>query len=251
MDGARKRYQNRFTDEVAARIQKELKAIRVRKWADRFLIMWDLLRELHHYGFYSCPGANRTTGSVVAYCLGITDIEPIGANLSEAGLLYRPALPDLFIELSADGTSYANQYLTEKYGELASKISYRDYYVIDIVEQTIANLDIDINFSAIPYDNPELLYFFMSDDKWLSYSYFGRADMERLRAVEKPTLEDMVRIFGDRPFRDGTHTIISREHSYGRCVLFLRAAWLKMHFPDTFNKVTDACHLLNSNLAEV
>lgn len=234
MDGARKRYQNRFTDEIAARIRRELSAIRLRKVADIFLITWDYIRELHQHGFCTAPGANRTAGSVVAYCLGITDIDPISANLSEAGLLNRPTLPDLFIELSVAGTAFVDQYLNEKYGELASKISYRDYYVIDIVEQTIANLDIDINFSAIPYDNPELLHFFMSDDKWLQYTYFGRADMERLHAVKNPTLEDMVRIFADRPFRDGTHTIISREHSYGRCVLFLRVAWLKMHFPQRF-----------------
>ena len=76
--------------------------------------------------------------------------------------------------------------------------------------------------------------FFMSDENWRDYTYFGQCDMDRLRAVENPTLEDMVRIFADRPFRDGKHTIISREHSYGRCVLFLRAAWLKMHFPQRF-----------------
>jgi hypothetical protein len=246
MDGARKRYQNDFTDEVAARINRELSAIRLRKVADIFLITWDYIRELHQHGFCTAPGANRTAGSIVAYSLGITDVEPIRANLSEAGLLYRPALPDLFIELSISGTSFAEQYLHEKYGELASKISYRDYYVVDIVEQTIANLELDINFSTIPYDNPELLRYFMSDDKWLQYTYFGRADMERLRAVVNPTLEDMVRIFADRPFRDGTHTIISREHSYGRCVLFLRTAWLKMHFPATFKKVADAKHPLKT-----
>ncbi len=234
MDGARKRYQNNFTDEVAARIKRELSAIRLRKVADIFLVTWDYIRELRKHGFCIAPGANRTAGSVVAYSLGITDIDPIGANLSEAGLLYRPALPDLFIELSVAGTAFADQYLQEKYGELASKVSYRDYYVIDIVEQTIANLDIDINFGAIPYDSPELLSFFMSDANWRDYTYFGQCDMDRLRAVENPTLEDMVRIFADRPFRDGKHTIISREHSYGRCVLFLRAAWLKMHFPQRF-----------------
>ena len=239
MEGARKRYQNHFSDEVSARIKSELKAIRVRHWADRFLIMWDLLRELHHNRFCSCPGANRTAGSVVAYCLGITDIEPLGANLSEAGMFYRPTFPDLFIELSKTGTAFADQYTQEKYGELASKIVYRYYYIMDIVEQTIADLDIDINFAAIAYDSPELLHFFMSDDNWLQYTYFGRCDMDRLRGLDNPTFEDMVYIFGDRPFADGKRITINREHCYGRCVLFLRTAWLKMNFPDTFKQVMD------------
>ena len=240
MEGARKRYQNHYSDEVSARIKSELKAIRVRHWEDRFLIMWDLMRELHHNRFCTTPGGNRTAGSVVAYCLGITDVEPLGANLSEAGMFYRPTFPDLFIELSKPGTAFADQYTQEKYGDLASKIVYRYYYIMDIVEQTIANLDIDINFSAIPYDNPELLHFFMSDDNWLQYTYFGRCDMDRLRGLDNPTFEDMVYIFGDRPFADGKRITINREHCYGRCVLFLRTAWLKMHFPETFQKVMDA-----------
>lgn len=120
MEGARKRYYNNYTEKVSARIKRELKAIRVRQWADRFLITWDLMRELHKNGFCTTPGGNRTTGSVVAYCLGITDIEPISANLSEAGMFYCPTFPDLFIELSTPGTAFADQYIQEKYGNLAS-----------------------------------------------------------------------------------------------------------------------------------
>ena len=247
MEGAQKRYQNNYTDEVAARIKRELKAIRVRHWADRFLIMWDLMRELHSNRFCTSPGGNRTAGSVVAYCLGITDIDPLGANLSEAGMFYRPSFPDLFIELSKPGTAFADQYTQEKYGELASKIVYRYYYILDIVEQTIANLGIDINFAAIPYDSPELLRFFMSDDNWLQYTYFGRCDMDRLRGLDTPSFEDMIHIFGDRPYADGTRITINREHCYGRCVLFLRTSWLKMNFPATFQKVMDARFPRNSN----
>lgn len=234
MEGARKRYHNNYTEEVSARIQRELKAIRVRQWADRFLITWDLMHQLHCNGFCTTPGGNRTAGSVIAYSLGITDIEPISANLSEAGMFYRPTFPDLFIELSTPGTAFADQYVQEKYGELASKIVYRHYFIMDIVEQTIANLGIDINFAAIPYDSPELLRFFMSDDKWLQYTYFGRCDMDRLRGLDNPSFEDMVHIFGDRPYADGTHITVNREHCYGRCVLFLRTAWLKMNFPLRF-----------------
>ena len=247
MEGAQKRYQNNYTDEVAARIKRELKAIRVRHWADRFLIMWDLMRELHSNRFCTSPGGNRTAGSVVAYCLGITDIDPLGANLSEAGMFYRPSFPDLFIELSKPGTAFADQYTQEKYGELASKIVYRYYYILDIVEQTIANLGIDINFAAIPYDSPELLRFFMSDDNWLQYTYFGRCDMDRLRGLDNPSFEDMIHIFGDRPYADGTRITINREHCYRRCVLFLRTSWLKMNFPATFQKVMDARFPRNSN----
>ena len=236
MDGARERYQERFTDEVAARIQRELKAIRVHQWADRFCITWDLMRELHLYGFCTTPGANWTAGSVVAYCLGISDIEPIGANLSETGMLYRPTFPNLYIEPSTWGASYADQYLKEKYGEQASKITYRPHYVMDIVEDTIAASGQDIDFRTLPYDTQEQLQFFMSDPHWRDYSYFGEEDMKNLHAIKHPTFEDMVRIFSIRTFADGTTNIFPREHCYGRCVLALRAAWLKMHFPDHFQK---------------
>lgn len=162
-------------------------------------------------------------------------------------MFYRPSFPDLFIELSKPGTAFADQYTQEKYGELASKIVYRYYYILDIVEQTIANLGIDINFAAIPYDSPELLRFFMSDDNWLQYTYFGRCDMDRLRGLDNPSFEDMIHIFGDRPYADGTRITINREHCYGRCVLFLRTSWLKMNFPATFQKVMDARFPRNSN----
>ena len=66
--------------------------------------------------------------------------------------------------------------------------------------------------------------------------------MNKLRAIEEPDFEDMVRIFADRSFKNGEHSTISREHSFGRCVLFLRTAWLKMLFPDTFQNIADARH---------
>lgn len=247
MDSARVRYADRFTKEVATRIKSELKAIRYRHLADRFLITWDYMRQAHEHSFCSAPGANRTAGSVVAYSLGITDIEPIGAGLKADGLLNRAELPDLFVEFSGNGKEFVQQYLTDKYGqEAASKIAFRDYYVLDIVEQTIATSGDKIDFRTLPYDTPEQLQFFMEDKEWRQYSYFGRADMEKLRMVEHPTLEDMVRIFADRPFRDGTRSIISREHSYARCALFLRVAWLKMHFPKPFQNALEKYHKNNS-----
>lgn len=234
MDGAKERYQDNFSDAVTARIQRELKAIRVHQWADRLLIAWDLIHSVLQQGFCKSPGANNIPGSVVAYCLGITDIEPLSSHLCEKDMMYRPTFPKLYIEFSSAGKHFAQHYLADKYGELASQIRYNDSFMMDIVEYTITASGQDIDFRTLPYHTPEQLQFFMSDSNWRQYSYFGEEDMKKLHAIKHPTFEDMVRIFSIRTFPDGTTNIFPWEHCYGRCVLALRAAWLKMHYPMQF-----------------
>ena len=236
LKGANERYKDYFVPEVTARIKQELHLIRRHHFANELLIAWDYVREAHNHGFCTAPGGNRTPGSIVCYCLGITDIEPIRANLSHEGLLCREQQPDLFVEFSGAGEKYVREYLTNKYGIQASNIRFREYSVLDIVEQTITGQNID--FRSLPYDTLELLRFFMQDKEWLQYSYFGRKDMEELKAIAQPTFEDMVRIFATRNYSDGSQLITPREHAYARCVLFLRTAWLKMHFPHEFHQST-------------
>ena len=72
--------------------------------------MWDALKEARNHGFQHAPGGSNTPGSIVAYCLGITDVEPIHAGLSETNFLYRPALPSWYIDLSDDGQIFQDQH---------------------------------------------------------------------------------------------------------------------------------------------
>lgn len=237
LKGANERYQESFTPEVTERIKSELAVIRHRGWADRFLIAWDCVREAHQRGFVTGPGRNRSAGSVVTYCLGITDVEPLSAGLSAEGLLLRASLPDFTPEFSGKGKEFAMNYLSGQYGvETAAKMPVQDYSVLDMAEQVIDVAGKDLDFRAIPYSSPELLQFFLSDPDWRDYSYFGQQDMDALRAIESPTVEDMVRIFRIRSFSEDSTQVVSREHSYARCVLFLRLAWLKMHYPELFQQ---------------
>ena len=235
LQGANERYKESFTPEVTDRIKSELAVIRHRGWADRFLIAWDCVRAAHKHGFVTSPGRNRSAGSIVTYCLGITDIEPIRAGLKTDGMLQRVVLPDFSPEFSLKGKEFVRTYLMEKYSmEVASKITVSDYSVLDFVEQILAAMGDDIDFRPLPFDTPEQLQFFMSDPNWRQYSYFGQEDMDQLRSLENPTFEDMVQIFGTRSFADGTTQVVPREHSYARCVLFLRTAYLKAHYPEEF-----------------
>ena len=236
LKGANERYKDTFVPEVTTRIKQELHLIRKHQFANELLIAWDYIREAHSHGFCTAPGGNRTPGSIVCYCLGITDIDPISANLTYQGLLCREQLPDLFVQFSSSGEKYVREYLNNKYGNRAANIRFREYFVIDIVEQTIASVGQGIDFRTLPYDTPELLQFFMQDADWLQYSYFGRNDMEELKAIAHPTFEDMVRIFATRNYSDGSQLTTPREHAYAHCVLFLRTAWLKMHFPTQFHQ---------------
>ena len=252
MEGARERYQGGLSEEVMERIGSELEVIRYRHWADRFLIKMDYVRAAHENGFFTAPVAFQLSGSVVCYALGITDIDPISAGLNANKLLYTPIVLDMDIEGSPAGQRFIDDYLVEKYynaiyEECADyEGKYADYYfslieswfeeyileyfVIDIVEKTIAATNDDIDFRTLPFDTPEQIHFFIADQKWREYTPFSETDMQQLRSLEKPTFEDVVRVFSKR---EPTNSF-SREYAYPRVVLFLRLAWLKMHYPEQF-----------------
>lgn len=239
IEGARARYNDDFTDEVSARIKTELALICHRQWSDRFLIMWDALKEARNHGFQHAPGGSNTPGSIVAYCLGITDVEPIHAGLSETNFLYRPALPSWYIDFSDDGQIFVLDYLTNKYGPVSPMLGIYHNKYINMVENVIAREDPSLDFGALPYESPELIQFFIHDDHFRDYTCYGIQYMEKLRELENPTFEDMVYTYSHLRFKDGSQTVLSREHSYTRCVLITRMVWLKMHYPDAFLKAVE------------
>ena len=252
MGGARKRYQGELSEEVIKRIKSELEVIHYRHWTDRFLIMMDYVRVAHEHGFCTSPSSYQIAGSVVCYALGITDIDPISVGLNANRLLNSPILHDFGIEFSSAGKKFIEDYLNEMYYDQMDEddryceesILFEtlfqkpiiNYFVLDIVEQTIAATNDKIDFRTLPFDTPEQLQFFITDKKWRDYSYLSATKMQQLRAIEQPTFEDVVHIFSKH---DGMYEMTPREHSYGICVLFMRTAWLKMHYPAQFQKAVN------------
>ena len=115
--GLRRRY-DRETPELRERLQLELKTIGEMGFADYFLIVWDFVRFARENGIGVGPGRGSSAGSLVAYCLEITDLDPIRYGLLFERFLNpgRKSMPDMDIDFSVAGRDRVINYVAEKYG---------------------------------------------------------------------------------------------------------------------------------------
>ena len=115
--GLDKRY-GKMTDELNERLKFELKTIRESGFADYFLIVWDFIAFAKRNGIQVGPGRGSSAGSLVAYCLEITDIDPIKYDLLFERFLNpgRKSMPDMDIDFAVDGRDRVINYVAEKYG---------------------------------------------------------------------------------------------------------------------------------------
>jgi DNA polymerase-3 subunit alpha len=115
--GLEKRYGS-TTPELSDRLKFELKTIREMGFADYFLIVWDFISFAKRNGIGVGPGRGSAAGSLVAYCLEITDIDPIKYDLLFERFLNpgRKSMPDIDIDFSVHGRDQVINYVAEKYG---------------------------------------------------------------------------------------------------------------------------------------
>ena len=117
--GAEWRYGDTLTDEQAERIEFELKTICKMGFPDYFLIVQDFIAAARSEGISVGPGRGSAAGSAVAYCLKITNIDPIKYDLLFERFLNpdRINMPDVDIDFDDDGRYRVFQYIEEKYGK--------------------------------------------------------------------------------------------------------------------------------------
>ena len=117
--GAHWRYGDILTDEQAERIEFELKTICKMGFPDYFLIVQDFIAAARSEGISVGPGRGSAAGSAVAYCLKITNIDPIKYDLLFERFLNpdRINMPDVDIDFDDDGRYRVFQYIEEKYGK--------------------------------------------------------------------------------------------------------------------------------------
>lgn len=106
------------TDEVWERLEIELDTIRKLRFSGYFLIVWDFVKYAKEKGIKVGPGRGSAAGSLVAYALGITTIDPLKFGLMFERFLNpeRIALPDIDIDFSHDRRSEVIDYVSSKYG---------------------------------------------------------------------------------------------------------------------------------------
>ncbi len=125
--GARKRY-GIFTPEHEERISFELGVIKEMGFAGYFLIVSDFIKAGKDIGVFVGPGRGSAAGSVVAYCIGITNIDPIKYNLLFERFLNpeRKSMPDIDTDFDDEGRQKVIDYVVDKYGknQVAQIITY-------------------------------------------------------------------------------------------------------------------------------
>uniref|UniRef100_UPI003FD8CF71 DNA polymerase III subunit alpha n=1 Tax=Alistipes putredinis TaxID=28117 RepID=UPI003FD8CF71 len=120
MDGARKRYGEQLTDEQQERLNFELHIMKTMGFPGYFLIVQDFIRAAREELDVSVgPGRGSAAGSAVAYCLGITQIDPIAYDLLFERFLNpeRISLPDVDVDFDEDGRDDVLHYCVHKYGQ--------------------------------------------------------------------------------------------------------------------------------------
>ncbi|MDE6652926.1 MAG: DNA polymerase III subunit alpha, partial [Muribaculaceae bacterium] len=119
-EGAKRRYGDPLADDVKERIDFELYIMKTMGFPGYFLIVQDFINVARErLGVSVGPGRGSAAGSAVAYCLGITQIDPIKYDLLFERFLNpdRISLPDIDVDFDDDGRGIVLRYVTEKYGE--------------------------------------------------------------------------------------------------------------------------------------
>ena len=146
-EGAKRRYKE-ITPEIQERIDFELLTIQNSGYPGYFLIVQDFIAEARKMDVSVGPGRGSAAGSVVAYCLGITNIDPLLYNLLFERFLNpdRVSLPDIDIDFDDEGRSKVMDYVIQKYGskQVAQIITYGTMAAKSSVRDTARVLDLPL-----------------------------------------------------------------------------------------------------------
>jgi DNA polymerase III subunit alpha len=158
IEGLQQRY-GTVKQEYAERLTYELRVIKEMQFSDYFLIVWDFMKYAHEQGILTGPGRGSAAGSLVAYALRITDVDPLEYDLLFERFLNpeRISMPDIDIDFPDHRRDEMIQYVAKKYGSvhvaqiitfgtLAAKAAIRDVARV----MGMAPKDIDFFSKKIP-----------------------------------------------------------------------------------------------------
>ena len=181
-EGFRKRYPS-DDGTLRERLSYELETIHSMGFVDYFLIVWDYIHYARSQGIMVGPGRGSAAGSIVSYCLGITDIDPIPLQLIFERFLNpeRVSMPDIDVDFEYERRQEVIDYVTEKYGRdcVAQIVTFGTLAARGVVRDVGRVLDLpyakcDMIAKMIPTDlgmtldkalaaNPELKQVYESD----------------------------------------------------------------------------------------
>ena len=174
-EGLEQRYQP-VTQELRERLEYELDTIRTMGYVDYFLIVWDFIKYARDHDIMVGPGRGSAAGSLVAYTLGITQLDPIRYQLLFERFLNpeRVSMPDIDVDFCFERRQEVIDYVVRKYGKdrvvqivtfgtMAARNAIRDvgrvldmpYAQVDIIAKMIPT-ELNITIDKALTMNPEL-----------------------------------------------------------------------------------------------
>ena len=189
-EGAKKRYGEDLSDEVKERIDFELSVIENTGYPGYFLIVEDFIREARKMDVSVGPGRGSAAGSVVAYCLWITNIDPLKYDLLFERFLNpdRISMPDIDIDFDDEGRSRVMDYVIEKYGsnQVAQIITYGTMAAKSSIRDTARVLDLPLfdadRIAKLIPTMSKLHKIFGADEKALK-GMFRSEDLEKVNQL--------------------------------------------------------------------
>ncbi|MCL5993903.1 MAG: DNA polymerase III subunit alpha [Firmicutes bacterium] len=183
--GAKKRYGDKLPDHVLERLDYELAVIAQMGYASYFLIVWDFVNYAHKNGIMVGPGRGSAAGSLVAYSLEITNIDPLKYGLLFERFLNpeRVSMPDIDIDFCYEKREKVIEYVVNKYGEdavaqiitfgtMAARAAVRDvgrvlnipYAEVDKIAKMIP-FELNISIKEALDKSPDLKALYRKEDK--------------------------------------------------------------------------------------
>lgn len=188
-EGAKKRY-GTLTDEITERLNFELEVIENTGYPGYFLIVEDFIREARNMDVSVGPGRGSAAGSVVAYCLWITNIDPLKYDLLFERFLNpdRISMPDIDIDFDDEGRSRVMDYVIKKYGsnQVAQIITYGTMAAKSSIRDTARVLDLPLfdadRIAKLIPTMSKLHKIFGADEKSLK-NMFRSEDLEKVNQL--------------------------------------------------------------------
>ena len=167
------------------RLDYELGVIRTMGYVDYFLIVWDFINYAKQNGIPVGPGRGSAAGSIVSYCLKITDIDPIRYDLLFERFLNpeRVSMPDIDVDFGPDGRQDVIDYVSRKYGKekVVQIVTFGTLAARGVIRDVARVMDLPYNFAdsiakLVPFElnitldlalekNPELRKMYQEDQQ--------------------------------------------------------------------------------------
>ncbi len=188
-EGAKERY-GEITPEIEKRLDFELSVIENTGYPGYFLIVEDFIREARNMDVSVGPGRGSAAGSAVAFCLKITNIDPIKYDLLFERFLNpdRVSMPDIDIDFDDEGRSRVMDYVIEKYGanQVAQIITYGTMAAKSSIRDTARVLDLPLSdadrIAKLVPDMSKLYKIFALDEKGIR-SKFKAEEAEKVNEL--------------------------------------------------------------------